>query len=149
MIYRTTHPTSKRPLAPVTSEQIGRWRQLLLVFYIILLGLILPFICWGSWGTPGHPHGGPHLVFLHPPEHSANSQMDHAPSMVKIFDDEDNSPMGRSTPDTISAISLIVAPLFLATAYSMRARQTIAWLAEYIRGKSATLPVPTPPPRLV
>jgi hypothetical protein len=42
------------------------WQRTLLAFYVILLGLIMPFICWGAQAEPGHPHQLPHFVFTDP-----------------------------------------------------------------------------------
>ncbi len=44
------------------------WQRLLLLGYAALFGGVLPFICWGALGMPGHPHAGPHFVFLPPPQ---------------------------------------------------------------------------------
>lgn len=62
--------------------------------------------------------------------------------------ENEQSPAGRSTPDTTSAISLVLAPLLLITAFSMRLLRGIVWLAESLRDNSTTLLVPTPPPRV-
>jgi len=36
------------------------------VFLAALLGLVLPFVCWGAQATPGHPHLRAHFVFVAP-----------------------------------------------------------------------------------
>ncbi len=41
-------------------------QQLLLLFYVALFALLLPFICWGALAEPGHPHRTPHFVFADP-----------------------------------------------------------------------------------
>ncbi|MCB0062242.1 MAG: hypothetical protein KDE19_09010 [Caldilineaceae bacterium] len=43
------------------------WQRFLLLFYAAHFGGLLPFICWGALAMPGHPHAGPHFVFLPPP----------------------------------------------------------------------------------
>ena len=42
-------------------------RALLNLYFAGVLGLVLPFICWGAQATPGHPHARAHFVFW-PPE---------------------------------------------------------------------------------
>ncbi|MEZ4615723.1 MAG: hypothetical protein R2867_09460 [Caldilineaceae bacterium] len=42
----------------------------MLFFYAALFGALLPFICWGALAMPGHPHAGPHFVFLSPPHYT-------------------------------------------------------------------------------
>jgi hypothetical protein len=50
------HLNSRRP-APYSA---------IIVFFALYWVLLLPFICWGAWATPGHPHARPHLVFSPP-----------------------------------------------------------------------------------
>lgn len=46
----------------------SRWHyKVLAAAYTVLLGFVLPFICWGTLATPGHPHRMAHLVFMMPP----------------------------------------------------------------------------------
>lgn len=154
MVNRRTVGLSHTKAVTQSLTLVRGWRRMLLIFYILLLGLLLPFICWGAWGTPGHPHAGPHFVFRHPPSHMAAMQAASAAQIagntpIETMHEEQQSPVGRSTPDTTSAISLILVPLLLVTAFSLRLRREIVWLAESLRDNSTTLLVPTPPPRFV
>jgi hypothetical protein len=127
--------------------------------YSLLLGLILPFICWGTLATPGHPHKVAHLVFLLPPAYAAfaaqNSASDHGlhPSEHGLHHEVQGSaatkPIGRSVPaQLVSAIS-IITPLFvvqillLLLPASLSARLAQALLAHQFDPR-----VLTPPPRL-
>ena len=51
-----------RPL----SRPITRWQRLCLSLYAALFTGVLPFICLGALGEPGHPHRFPHFVFAMP-----------------------------------------------------------------------------------
>ena len=78
--------------------------------YIAYWALVLPFLCWGAWATPGHPHLHPHFVFSPPVtaddmhgNHAANSpHQNHATS----GDDQDVI-AGESTPN-IGVLSVLV-----------------------------------------
>ncbi len=45
------------------------------VGYALLWALVLPFICWGAWAAPGHPHRAPHFVFAKPTLAHAHSHL--------------------------------------------------------------------------
>lgn len=51
-------------------------QQVIAIFFALYWALFLPFICWGVWATPGHPHAQPHLVFV-VPQHAARTDPDH------------------------------------------------------------------------
>ena len=61
------HMRPDRQTAPRHRHLRVMWRNGILLAYIGLLALVLPFICWGAWADPSHPHGGPHFVFAPPP----------------------------------------------------------------------------------
>ena len=81
--------------------------------YSLLLGLVLPFICWGTLATPGHPHQMPHFVFVMPLLHeealAATSPVPqhHNPDRGHSEHSPTAPPVGRSVPAQLStAISL-------------------------------------------
>lgn len=91
--------------------------------YTILLGFVLPFICWGTLATPGHPHGMAHFVFMTPPmraevvvkdykiDHSA-----HQPGARTDASDQPETatqPVGRSLPPELISAITILSPLLL------------------------------------
>jgi hypothetical protein len=106
--------------------------KLLAAAYTVLLGLVLPFICWGTLATPGHPHRMAHLVFFMPPmyvemqneaskvdnkanlagEHDSKLMGDHAQHAVKP-DAPAAQPIGRSVPDELASAISILSPLFI------------------------------------
>ena len=48
------------------SRPITRWQRICLSLYAALFTGVLPFICLGALGEPGHPHRFPHFVFAMP-----------------------------------------------------------------------------------
>lgn len=57
-LTQSTNPPASRRWSPI--------QRLVSGLFAIYWGLILPFICWGAWATPGHPHSTPHFVFFEP-----------------------------------------------------------------------------------
>lgn len=55
--------SQRRHLPPNIPHLIVRAQA---VFFAGLFALVLPFICWGAWAQPCHPHSRPHFVFLPP-----------------------------------------------------------------------------------
>jgi len=45
---------------------LGAWRPCIIGFFVLYWALVLPFLCWGAWATPDHPHAHPHFVFSAP-----------------------------------------------------------------------------------
>lgn len=89
----------------------------LTVIYVLLLGFVLPFICWGRLATPGHPHQMAHLVFMMPPMQvesprgeAHGEQADHHQAM----NHEREQPVGRSVPAQLTSAISIISPLLLA-----------------------------------
>lgn len=110
--------------------------------YILLIGLVMPFICWGAWAHPGHPHPGPHFVFTAPPaaniaEHDApgDEGSHHAPE-----------PVGQSTPDTTVITLLLVVAWGLALAWQSPREMSDSFL-RLVGAPQYSLSVPSPPPR--
>ena len=130
-----------------------------------IIGLVLPFICWGAEATPGHPHARAHFVFL-TPVHRVEQMWPTARNAQELLrataDDltrgvhelcaaatqSASTPAGQSTP-----LMLAIALLLLAV---------VRWLATLLLRNDAgfflrmaaclprflPLDVATPPPRL-
>ena len=143
------------------SKVSGRQRLLLLVF-AMLFAFVLPFICWGAYGTPGHPHQTTHFVFAFP---SVTAQQLLADTVQKpkevirrlavacgfIADpgaDPADGAAGRSTLDTTSAVSLILLVLLGSwTMFRALPRRRMRPV-EAVDPEGVEMPVPTPPPRV-
>jgi hypothetical protein len=109
--------------------------------YTLLLGLVLPFICWGTLATSNHPHRMAHLVFFMPPmpveTPAQGGDADHE-GHLRQDDGKQNSsatqPVGRSVPDELASAISIISPLFLVqillifspTLLTLRMSQTTA-----------------------
>jgi hypothetical protein len=126
--------------------------------YTVLLGLVLPFICWGTLATPGHPHRMAHLVFLMPPVRAEISTAK-AETVAKTHQhqsgkhDVDQSlsatqPVGRSAPDQLSSAISIISPLFLVQVFLIFSpTHLILRLTRTITAHLFDPRVLTPPPR--
>ncbi|MBW7883205.1 MAG: hypothetical protein H3C34_11330 [Caldilineaceae bacterium] len=152
---------------PVIAERVTR------VFFALLFGLVLPFICWGSLATPGHPHGRPHLVFWAPVQRVTNS-LKPADAALRAVACTPPQP-GRHTPAGAAAahwarthrgpglitdlaagrsvpmmalIALLTLALFgLGISLHNNGRQFSRWLADHLPQMYLSLPEP-PPPRI-
>jgi hypothetical protein len=91
------------------------------VAYTVLLGVVLPFICWGTLATPGHPHRMAHIVFFLPSMRAEipalGNDTDHAGHLQhQMQGDQDSSaaqPVGRSVPDELASAISIISPLLV------------------------------------
>jgi hypothetical protein len=148
---------------PPASRQ--RLLQSLHLFYAGYLALLLPFICWGTQATPGHPHAIPHFVFAEPTRSTVmtTTGLDAAAFLATLGEDdlcsstESLSLQQRASetaqlPAGSSIPSLVVSLLLLAAAavtplLSARLRQSaVRYWGDSLTG--GLLPaVPTPPPR--
>ncbi|MCC6456864.1 MAG: hypothetical protein IT328_18050 [Caldilineaceae bacterium] len=91
--------------------------------YTILLGFVLPFICWGALATPGHPHRMAHFVFMTPPMHAEvvvkDHKIDHSADQQEARTDANDQPetaaqpVGRSLPPELTSAITILSPLLL------------------------------------
>lgn len=139
-----------------------RQRMILASLTVIWVG-ILPWLCWGGWSSPHHPHPSPHFVFAQPPlygnGHHEQSNLDHSgldhcvdnhiqlavSGDIQLHDHE--TPVGVAHPET-----LLIALLSFVMPFN---RWGIGVFARHFRRVLALLPpnllvmvVPTPPPRL-
>ncbi len=118
-------------------------RRGLLIFYAALLGLWLPFVCWGAWAEPGHAHAGPHLVFAAPPSAAVVTLHDAHDHPAEPADAQ--TPVGAARPVTSLMPFLLMAAL--AAVWPGLPMRRSARLPRACPTRSADLPVPTPPPR--
>jgi hypothetical protein len=141
------------------------WQRSALLAFAILFAFVLPFICWGAFATPGHPHLSAHFVFAAPVQSAQQilaSTADRTGAIALHIaaacgllveplstaeSSVDGSPIGRSTPSMSTAISLIVIVALAAwTLY-----RAIPWRGDEMRqplaDHLADPHVPTPPPR--
>lgn len=125
-----------------------------LSLYIAYWALILPFLCWGAWATPGHPHLHPHFVFSPPltadDAHgktaadchiTGDSHQDHAASGY-----DQDAIAGESTPSigVLSMLAVIVTSLSQHT-HTLPAGSVCAPAVQFPPGHLVR--VTTPPPR--
>lgn len=141
----------KHKTAPARNNRpVADWGAGLLLFYIVYLGLILPFVCWGAMGTPGHPHPVAHFVFAVPETpHAIHAQI---PGLAAFEEDAAHpeqshaDPTGQSRPDT-TLISLILLVFVGAWLLGLRQPRRFSRLWTDHNWRSVSLSIPTPPPR--
>lgn len=149
MAFVTTAPVRDIPLVNpfATACPAKKWRTTLVVFYVVFLGAILPFVCWGAWAEPGHAHAGPHFVFATPrpaehavPEHAVpGHDGHHAPEHA-------DGVAGQARPSS----TLVIASLLLllgALPLLLRPMVTQARLHTAPGPRTHHPRIPTPPPR--
>lgn len=133
-----------------------RQRIILASLVVIWVG-VLPWLCWGGWSSPHHPHPSPHFVFAEPPlygnghhvhsdlEHCADDHLVGASSPMQQHDHE--TPVGAAHPETLLIVILsFVMPLnrWTSGALLRHFKRTLAMLPPNL----LVMVVPTPPPRL-
>lgn len=144
-----------------SGRQIGEWQRLVLLAYVVLLTFVMPFVCWGAWADPGHPHRSPHFVFATPPGSgealskivwSLQSYCGSPSSSTLVDargagDEGDPAPLaGQSLPDTTLVITLL--PILLAGWLLLeRLRQYTERSTRVCVVTTFSPTVPTPPPR--
>lgn len=154
--------------APRSNRSPRPWQRGLLIFYVILLGLVMPFICWGALAEPNHPHRTPHFVFTDPVmviSHTVGGAADAKPHSLQEHlqmlqmqqdlaeakqtatgDNDQTAPVGRST------LKLLLFSMLVLLAHALwellRIDRPYALLfVTYLFAKSPGLKVPLPPPR--
>ncbi len=132
---------------------VRAYQGVILASLVILWGGVLPWLCWGGWSSPHHPHTNPHFVFAapvangtpmdsgqhaHPSPHAHPAHHDHATP--------DNL-AGVARPDTLLlALLVIIFPSDRMVGVP-RLRHFVRVLISAWAHATALL-VPTPPPRL-
>ena len=120
-----------------------------LSLYIAYWALVLPFLCWGAWATPGHPHLHPHFVFS-PPDTADDMNGNHAadsPHQNHATSGDDQDVIaGESTPNigVLSMFAVVVTPLPQPT-HTLSAGSECAPAVQFPSGHLVR--VATPPPR--
>jgi hypothetical protein len=160
------HWTDSRERRHRTGRQIPKWQRLILVGYAALLTFVLPFICWGAWAEPGHPHGSPHFVFATPviagspnagnslsqivwslQSYCGNPRMDEPAAIAGTDGTTDlGSVAGQSLPDTTLVVSMLLI-LFVGWLQLESLRQTTERVKQFCVATPFAPLVPTPPPR--
>ena len=83
--------------------------------YVILFACVLPFICWGAWAQPCHPHSRPHFVFLQPVLRSQRTaapvvRQRQAPRTAEVTHAAAPNPQsGQALPDVSLVMFLLIA----------------------------------------
>lgn len=111
---------------------------------------VLPWLCWGGWSNPHHPHPNPHFVFVEPSLLDAGHH-DHATDLFATdpFAPADQDPLaGVARPDTL-LIALLVLLLPVIRAVIASHPYHFARKSAPLWAHVATMAVPTPPPRTV
>jgi hypothetical protein len=111
---------------------------------------VLPFLCWGAWATPGHPHARPHFVFAAPllvadTPHAMHHALAHGADPAAAG----NAPTtGQSLPSIliVSLFTLVFATPLARTFRLLMRRERVVF-APFPHSHPTT--VPTPPPRFV
>lgn|GEM_PF-1165859 len=97
-------------------------------FLAAILGLVLPFVCWGAEATPGHPHLRAHFVFVAPETFTvrASATGGNAQDVIQLASNAlanglhelcsapvqsavPTPPAGQSTPQTLAVTLLLLA----------------------------------------
>ncbi|MEI2726748.1 MAG: hypothetical protein V9H26_25535 [Verrucomicrobiota bacterium] len=93
-------------------------RALLNLFFAGVLGLVLPFICWGAQATPGHPHARAHFVFWPPDLTPAGHEHSGALVTASALGGDNGQrpadgvlPAGQSTPPLLAIFLLLLMTL--------------------------------------
>ena len=126
-------------------SRVSYYRQrLILGTMAVLWAGILPWLCWGGWSTPGHPHATPHFVFAKPPLHDASHHL-HAPALPDPHEQDELAGVAR--PDTLLLALLVVLVTTHRVVIGLRTHYFARRLPNFW-AHVATMTVPTPPPRM-
>jgi len=121
-------------------------QQFILGSLAVLWIAVLPWLCWGGWSNPHHPHPNPHFVFGDPPLLDEGHHIHHVHPADPLAPADQDPLAGVARPDTLLIVLLVLLlPMIrVATAfYSYNFRRALAmrW------ARVTALAVPTPPPR--
>ena len=151
-------PSMHQPAHRVRLDSAMDILHLLMAGYFAVL---LPFICWGALGTPGHPHSRPHFVFAPPPQAAAP-----LPQHLMLADGSchiaaegghmaghgghtaagGGVPVGRSVPVLAIGTVLLPVKLLAAAVRSAPSGPAMSILVSAPAAKAAALAPATPPP---
>ena len=83
-------------------------QRLILGSLLFLWAGVLPWLCWGGWSNPHHPHANPHFVFAAPTLLDAHS---HAHANMPHDHGAEDALAGVARPDTLLiAILVLILP---------------------------------------
>jgi len=133
------------------------WQRAVALVYAVLFAAIMPFICWGAWAQPCHPHSRPHFVFwepVHALTATAGSGVECTPSALTTHAEHGsahkgaapNPIAGQSLPD-VTIVLLLLIVLIAGVLDVFRTRQEARRLTGLLFSIQPILGVPTPPPR--
>lgn len=126
------------------SQLHHNYQRFILGTLAVLWIAILPWLCWGGWSNPHHPHPNPHFVFGEPP------LLDHLHHVhpADLHGSVDDDPLaGVARPDTL-LIVLLVLLLPVGRIIIAPHRHHFARRLSMLWARVTPLAVPTPPPRL-
>ena len=104
---------------------------------------VLPWLCWGGWSNPHHPHPNPHFVFAGPPLLDEEHHVHPDDSLAAA----DQDPLaGVARPDTLLIALLVLLLPALRLATTPRRHYFTRTLAS-LWTRATAMAVPTPPPR--
>ena len=112
---------------------------------VVLWAGVLPWLCWGAWGSPDHPHPSPHFVFAAPPLYSGDLHL-HSHPPAEQQEHNHASPVGAAYPDTLLITLLVMIIPVTRVAISLGTPHFVQKLTAS-PARSCWLAVPTPPPR--
>ena len=145
---------------PWVGNRYPRWQRLLCAGFAFLFTLVLPFICFGAFAEPGHPHRMPHFVFAEPvlsvdllleaqpPLPQMMNHEGHAMAMPPehVVNPKQQQPVGRSASSLILFSILVLTSLGVWVLSRVDQRHIVEFSAA-LSFESATLAIPLPPPR--
>lgn len=133
------------------------WMAAVHAFHVVLLGLVLPLLCWSKVADPGHAHQHPHFVFSPAPLHSTLSPAAFVDTLCRAgaIDSRytcarqpaQTTGEGQAVPDTLVLFSFFFLPLLLWTLHRSPGRATVGLLHAPLGRRQYTGRSPTPPPR--
>lgn len=129
----------------VVRLRVSTYRQRFILATMVVLWVgVLPWLCWGGWSTPGHPHATPHFVFAKPPFDSGSYHL-HAPDAPDPHEQDELAGVAR--PDTLLLTLLAILVTTYRVVIGLRTHHFVRHLPNCWT-HIATMTVPTPPPRL-
>lgn len=135
-------------------RQVSFGQQCILASYALFFAFVLPFLCWGSASTPGHPHEHAHFIFSSPDAEEDTSIHVHFPAFIDgewVFEPHDHPEKQSSLPiRSEPEISLITILLMLLSAVATVAYTPLSFfsrkLIQHLPDSVMHTP-PAPPPK--
>ena len=116
-----------------------RW---ILAGFVVLLGGVLPFVCWGNSADPAHPHQVPHFVFGAPVMHVHTGMSAPHPATTSGAPEA----TGVAHPAML-LLTLLGVALSAGWHWPSPGRCRAVYRPHTFQPFARGLPVPTPPPR--